>query len=108
MKTSTELENLRRIGKLKAEPSSARELNGLLNSARARLINAASTVLAFDSRFDLAYNASHALALYALRRAGYLCDTRYLAVQSLPHTVGVPAETSRVLAKARERHNLAE
>lgn len=108
MKTSTELENLARIGKLKAEPPSARELNGLLNSARARLTDAASKVLAFDSRFDLAYNASHALALYALRRAGYRCDTRYLAFQTLPHTVGMSAETWRVLAKAHERRNLAE
>jgi len=34
--TSTELENLARIGKLKREPPSARELKGLLDSARER------------------------------------------------------------------------
>jgi hypothetical protein len=67
--TSAELGNLVRIGKLKVEPPPARELAGLLDSARVGLADAASPALAFDSRFDLAYNASHALALYALRRA---------------------------------------
>lgn len=106
--SSAELDNLVRIGKLKVEPPSARELKGLLDSARVRLADAASTALAFDSRFDLAYNASHALALYALRRAGYRCDARYLVFQTLPHTLGLPAEVWRVLAKAHERRNLAE
>ena len=105
---STELDNLVRIGKLKVEPPSARELAGLLESARARLADAANTSLAFDSRFDLAYNASHALALCALRRAGFRCDSRYLAFQTLPHTLGLPVEVWRVLAKAHERRNLAE
>jgi hypothetical protein len=36
--TSAELENLARIGKLKREPPSARELQGLLSSARERLL----------------------------------------------------------------------
>ena len=106
--TSTELENLVRIGRLKREPSSARELQGLLESARLRLADAATRSLSFDSRFDLAYNASHALALYALRRIGYRCDQRYLAFQTLPHTAGVPPDVWRVLAKAHERRNLAE
>jgi hypothetical protein len=106
--SSGELDNLVRIGKLKVEPPSARELKGLLDSARVRLADAASTALAFVSRFDLAYNASHALALYALRRAGYRCDARYLVFQTLPHTLGLPAEVWRVLAKAHERRNLAE
>jgi hypothetical protein len=105
---SAELENLMRIGKLKPEPPSARELVGLLDSARERLADAGKTTLAFASRFDLAYNASHALALYALRHAGYRCDARYLAFQTLPHTLGMPVEVWRVLAKAHERRNLAE
>jgi len=106
--TSTELENLVRIGRLKREPPSARELQGLLDSARLRLADAAIGSLSFESRFDLAYNASHALALYALRRIGYRCDQRYLAFQTLPHTAGVPPDVWRVLAKAHERRNLAE
>lgn len=106
--TSAELDNLVRIGKIKREPPSARELSGLLASARERMADANNATLAFASRFDLAYNASHALALYALRRAGYRCDARYLAFQTLPHTLSMPVEVWRVLAKAHERRNLAE
>lgn len=105
---SVELDNLVRIGKLKREPPSAREQQGLLDSARARLVDSGQASLSFDSRFDLAYNASHSLALYALRRLGYRSDHRYLAFQALPHTTGLPPEVWRVLAKAHERRNLAE
>jgi hypothetical protein len=64
--------------------------------------------LSYSSRFDLAYNAAHALALVALRGAGYRSDNRYLVFQVLAHTVGMPAEKWRTLAKAHERRNLAE
>lgn len=106
--TSAELDNLARIGKLKREPPSAREQQGLLQSALARLADAEQTSLSFDSRFDLAYNAAHALALYALRRTGYRSDNRYLVFQVLPHTAGLPPEVWRVLAKAHDSRNLAE
>lgn len=106
--TSAELDNLVRIGKLKREPASPRELQGLRESALARLADATRDDLSFDGRFDLAYNAAHALALYALRRLGYRSDNRYLVFQALPHTAGLPPETWRVLAKAHERRNLAE
>ena len=103
-----ELANLLRIGKLKAEPPNVRELTGLLASGERRLRDARRVDLAFDSRFDLAYNAAHALALYALRRQGCRSDNRYLVFQVLPHTLGLPAAQWRVLAKAHERRNLAE
>lgn len=106
--TSAELDNLVRIGKLKREPPSARELRGLRDSAQSRLADAGLISLSFDSRFDLAYNAAHALALCALRRLGYRSDNRYLVFQTLAHTTGVPVEVWRVLAKAHERRNLAE
>lgn len=105
---STELANLLRIGKIKAEPPNARELAGLLASGDRRLKDARRVDLAFDSRFDLAYNAAHALALYALRRLGYRSDNRYLVFQALPHTLGLPAAQWRVLARAHEQRNLAE
>jgi hypothetical protein len=108
MMSSPELENLARIGKLKREPPSPRELQGMLASALARLADAGQSGLSFDSRFDLAYNAAHALALYALRRQGFRSDNRYLVFQVLPHTAGLPPATWRVLAKAHERRNLAE
>ena len=105
---SVELENLVRIGQLKREPPSARELAGLRTSAEHRLTDAQNTTLTFDSRFDLGYNAAHALALYALRRMGYRSDNRYLVFQVLPHTLGLPAAQWRVLAKAHDTRNLAE
>ena len=90
--TSPELENLAKINKLQREPASAREQQGLLASAQARLDDAIHGKLKFDSRFDLAYNAAHALALYALRRLGYRSDNRYMVFQTLPHTTGLPPE----------------
>jgi hypothetical protein len=105
---SAELANLQRIGKLKAEPPSNRELAGLLSSGERRLADASRVDLAFDSRFDLAYNAAHALALYALRREGYRSDNRYLVFQVLPHTLGIAPAQWRVLARAHEQRNMAE
>jgi hypothetical protein len=106
--SSAELENLVKIGKLKREPPSANALEGLRKSAVARLEDAAGGKLSFESRFDLAYNAAHGFALYALRRLGYRSDNRYLVFQTLEHTAGVSPETWRVLAKAHERRNVAE
>ena len=106
--TSPELENLVRIGKLKREAWSQRDVDGLVRSGSARLADAARTELSIEGRFDLAYNAAHALALAALRHRGYRSDNRYVVFQALPHTLGLPTTTSRVLAKCHERRNLAE
>jgi len=56
--------------------------------------------LSIESRFDLAYNASHALALAALRYHGYRSDNRYLVYQC--------TEVWRVLALCHDRRNRAE
>jgi hypothetical protein len=105
--SSAELENLVKIGKLKREPPSAKELEGLRKLGEQRLTDAALKELSFAGRFDSAYNAAHAFALYALRRQGYRSDSRYLVFQGLAHTAGLAAETVRVLAKAHERRNAA-
>ena len=91
------LDNLLRTGLLKAEPSDPRECEGLLRSAVARLQDAHQITLSFDSRFDLAYNAAHALALTALRLRGYRSDKRYLVFQCLAHTLGVDKAQVRIL-----------
>jgi len=106
--TSPELENLVKIGKIKRAACTLAEFEGLLTSGTARLTDAANSALAPESRFDLAYNASHALALAALRYRGYRSENRYIVFQALPHTLGVPDPTWRVLAKGHERRNLAE
>ena len=102
------LERLAQIGSLKREPPDQRETDGLVRSGRVRLRDAQLQGLSPESRFDLAYNASHALALAALRRAGYRSDNRYLVFQCLPHTLGVGAEVWRVIALCHERRNRAE
>lgn len=51
--TSAELENLAGTGKLKSEPASQTEFDGLLHSGRTRLRDAQEDRLALESRFDL-------------------------------------------------------
>lgn len=84
------------------------EINGLIESGRVRLRDAQITSLALESRFDLAYNASHALCLAALRRQGYRSGNRYIVFQALQHTLGLGPEVWRVLAKGHEVRNLGE
>lgn len=103
-----QLENLVRTGGLKAEPPDANESAGLLRSAVDRLKDAHNSALSFASRFDLAYNSAHALALYALRQKGYRSDKRYLVFQCLAHTVDVRKTQVRIFALCHERRNLAE
>ena len=103
------LENLCGPGKpLKAEAPDANEIAGLLRTGSARLIDASNTSLALESRFDLAYNAAHALCLAALRRTGYRSANRYIVFQVLPHTLGLGPEVWRVLDKCHNTRNLGE
>ena len=102
------LDNLVRIGRLKAEPAAESELQGLLRSGMRRLEDAAREDLSLESRFDLAYNAAHALALAALRFRGYRSESRYLVFQCLQHTLDLPPEQWRVLDEAHRKRNLAE
>jgi hypothetical protein len=103
------LENLCGPGKpLKAEPPDANEIAGLLRTGTARLQDAKNTALALESRFDLAYNAAHALCLAALRRMGYRSTNRYIVFQVLPHTLGLGPEVWRVLDKCHNTRNLGE
>ena len=103
-----ELDNLVRIGKLKAEPPAPSELAGLLRSGQVRLADAERQELSMESRFDLAYNAAHAFSLAAMRCHGYRSENRYLVFQSLTHTLNLPSAQWRVLDDAHRKRNLAE
>ncbi len=105
---SDSLDRLAQIGSLKHEPANQQEFDGLVRSGRVRLQDARLPALSPESRFDLAYNASHALALAALRHRGYRSDNRYIVFQCLPHTLGVGADLWRVLALCHDRRNRAE
>ena len=103
------LENLSGPGKsLKAEAPDAKEIAGLLRTGIARLHDARNSALALESRFDLAYNAAHALCLAALRRMGYRAANRYIVFQVLPHTLALGPEVWRVLDKCHNPRNLGE
>ena len=102
-------DNLTGPGKpLKAEPPDANEFAGLKRSGRARLKDAGNTTLSLEGRFDLAYNAAHALCLAALRWHGYRSSNRYIVFQLLPHTLGLGPEVWRVLSKCHDLRNLGE
>lgn len=104
----TPLDNLVKIGQLKTEPPDKREISGLIHSGKVRLKDAELEQLSLESRFDLAYNAAHALALAALRWHGYRSESRYQVFQCLTHTLDLPAEQWRVLDHAHRKRNLAE
>lgn len=106
--TLPQLDNLVATGQLKAEPFGRSEFDGLVLSGRVRLQDARNDTLAIESRFDLAYNAAHALALAALRRQGYRADNRYIVFQCLPHTLGMDAGVWRVLDHCHKLRNRGE
>lgn len=108
MGNNDNLDNLLRTGGLKAEPPDRKECEGLLRSAVDRLQDAHNPALSFASRFDLAYNAAHALALTALRLQGYRSDRRYLVFQCLAHTLAFSKAQVRLFALCHDRRNLAE
>lgn len=102
------LDNLVAAGALKTEAPSGQEIKGLMRSGEARLNDAANESLSIESRFDLAYNAAHALSLAALRWHGYRPDKRYIVFQALAHTVDLPAAQWRVLESAHRLRNTVE
>lgn len=103
-----QLENLVTIGQLKREEATPEEIAGLVRSGVTRLEDSNNMTISIESRFDLAYNAAHALSLAALRQAGYRSGNRFIVFQCLEHTVGLPSEQWRVLSEAHRKRNLAE
>ena len=103
------LERLAGPGKsLTAEPPDAKEFARLKHSGVTRLKDAENTTNSLEGRFDLAYNAAHALCLAALRYRGFRPSNRYIVFQVLPHTLGLGPEVWRVLAKCHEIRNRGE
>jgi hypothetical protein len=102
------LDNLVRIGQLKAEPRNGAEAKRLLAMARTRLRDARLPSLSAEGRFTSAYNSAHAAALTALRWHGYRSENRYIVFQSLTHTLNWTAPQWRALDAAHKKRNLAE
>jgi hypothetical protein len=85
------LENLLRIGKLKAHAAGKVEIDRLLAAANRALADALVEDLSSDSRLDLAYRAIMQAALAAMLANGYRPATsepghHQLLIQALPRT----------------------
>ena len=72
------LDNLVRVGQLKAEQRNESETKRMLAMARTRLADAQLAGQSPMGRFISAYNAGHVAALAALRWHGYRSENRYL------------------------------
>jgi hypothetical protein len=103
-----ELDNLVRIKRLKLEPGSRVEFDGMVRSARTHLADAQNESIDTDSQFDLAYGAAHRLALAALRQRGYRSEDRITVFQTLVHTVNSDSADIQIFLKAHNERNLAE
>ena len=109
MSMPSPLENLaRQTPHLTEEPWDEQEFNGLIKSGKTRLIDAQNISLSPESRFDLAYNAAHALCLAALRKQGDRAKYRYIVFQVLHHSLGRGPLVWRILAKCHDMRNLSE
>jgi hypothetical protein len=104
-----ELDNLVKIGSLKAEAPTRKEFDDMVASARVSLADAQNESIETDSQFTLAYGAAHRLALAALRQHGYRSNNRRDAVfQTLAHTLGTSSADVQIFLRAHNERNLAE
>lgn len=104
------MENLLRIGKLKAHAADEREILRLLDSAQLALKDATVAELSGDSRLNLAYRAMMQAALAAVLANGYRPSTsepghHQLLLQALPKTIGLASERVLALEAFRKARN---
>jgi hypothetical protein len=105
------LENLARAKQLNAEAPDELEIANLISRAATFLRDARNAGNSVESRFTLAYNAAHALALAALRSAGYRPSSaghRRIVFQVLEFTADAPKAPSLALAQYHDRRNRIE
>jgi hypothetical protein len=104
------LENLLKIGRLKAHQPSAAEVQRLLAAISRNLHDAAVTNISDETRFDAAYKAVMQCALVAMMAAGYRPAANepghhQTMIQSLPLTLGVGNDVWVVLDALRRQRN---
>ena len=104
------LENLLRIGKLKAHEPTPAEIQRLLASVKRNLADAAWTSISDETRFDAAYKAVMQCALTAMMARGFRPSSsepghHVTMIQSLPLTLGVENEVWVVLDALRRKRN---
>lgn len=104
------LQNLLKIGRVKAHVPGAAEVQRLLAAIKRNLGDAAATNISDETRFDAAYKAVMQCALVAMLSAGYRPSTNepghhQTMIQSLPLTLGVNNDTWIVLDALRRQRN---
>lgn len=107
------LENLLKIGQLKSHVTDAIEIGRLLEAARRNLADANVREISSETRLDTADKAIMQAALVALMANGYRPDTnrpghQMTVLQSLPTTIGLPANRIVVLDALRRKRNLSD
>jgi hypothetical protein len=107
------LDNLLRIGKLKAHAVDKVEIARLLAAAERSLADVEVTGLSSDTRLNAAYRAILQAALIAMLANGYRPPTsesghHQILIQALPKTADIPAEQARALDAYRAARNQSD
>ena len=107
------LQNLLKIGRLKAHVPTPAELQRLLAAAGRNIADSQVDSVSDETRFDAAYKAIMQCALAAMLAGGYRPSTNepghhQTLIQTLPLTVGVPNETWVVLDALRRKRNASD
>ena len=107
------LENLLRIGKLKAHAADEGESARLLGSAQRALGDASVAGLSADARLELAYRALMQSALAAMLASGYRPSTsepghHQVVIQALPKTIGMAPDRVQLLEAYRKARNQSD
>ena len=105
------LANLLKINRLQAFTPGADGVQQLLESAARNLTDARLTALSNDNRFDAAYKTIMQCAMIGLWANGYRTSTNQpghhqTALQALPLTFGLPAESVIVFDALRKQRNI--
>lgn len=107
------LDNLLAIHKLVRQAPDRAGIARLLQAADRNLADAQLEALSSDNRFDAAYKSIMQCAMVALWAKGYRTSTsqpghHQTAIQTLPKTLGVPAQTVVVLDALRKQRNASD
>lgn len=107
------LDNLLKIGRLKAHEADADEIGNLIAAANRNLADSRADNISTENRFDAAYKCIMQCSLAALMANGYRPDTNVpghhqTVIQSLPKTIGMDGTRLAVLDALRSKRNQSD
>lgn len=105
------LANLLKINRLQTFQPDAEGVQRLLDAAARNLTDARLAVLSSDNRFDAAYKTIMQCAMVGLWANGYRTSTsqpghHQTALQALPLTLGLPADSVIIFDALRKQRNV--